>query len=267
MEIPHSEDIFQSPIILELENPKTGKIKVTILKRTESTTLWLDPENPTENHRTQGNPKILTEEGFLCAVGANKQLLFNNIHLGIQETKKRIRDPKEIIKKIEELFQECQNRKILWKDLKEELIPSPHINPWPEGYLTHWLKLLDKTRILKAQASDINWIESQDHDWLFIPEPEENQPNVPTNTPTSAPKEEYLSTNLSEAKTLKIRKTVLMTALINRPEEAAEFALQHKIFQKQSLEKENPLLEFFSLWTQEIQQIRGTLIPNLLGTL
>lgn len=257
MEIPCTEDISQSPIILELENPKTGKIKVTILQRAESTTLWLDPENPTNTHKIQGNPKLLTEEGFLCAVGANSTLLSKNLSLCNQETKDNDRNPQEIIQKIEELFQECQARKISWKKIKEEISTSPNIDPWPEGYLTHWLKLLDRTRILQASTQDIDWIETQEHKWIFIPEADENQPGTQ--------KEQYLSANLSEENSLELRKLVLLTAIINRPEEAADFACQHKMFQTQTHMKKNPIQEFFSLWTQNIPQMRGTLIPNLLG--
>lgn len=246
-----------SPLITKVAGyGKDRYLKVICAQREKITSVHIDLQDPARKQEgTQSQGLEMTPQGLEHCIGARN-------HLGKITMQTCMRDaaipkekpPEEMLGNLEGIMRECRKEKTTWARKKAEFAPSPKLDIWPKGYLREWLKILSRTRLLQAKVPDIEHLEANYHSWTLLPDEAGENPG--------SSKESYIIYPKNFDEYLLSKKTILLAALENRPEEVLDFMVEIPTFQTLFKTTEDPVNQFLEKWLVSIPSLKGVLVPN-----
>lgn len=247
----------ESPILCTLiENGKEQTLQISFPQQEKTHIVIVDLTDPCKPHvqKTTGPSEIVTK-GLEHALSIRS----NFANTTLDTISKIVRSPldfdvKKVITSLEEISRECGIEKTSWKKKKEEFNPSQKIPFWPKGYLREWLKMLSRTKAFHAPEIEIQHLEKNWHKWTYVPTTEEE--------PLQNNKEEYLICPPNENDFLFLKKTFMLCALQNRPEEILDYLWENPKFIEATKTSKTPVENLINEWGTSIPQLKGVLLPN-----
>lgn len=246
-----------APIICSLiEEGKKRTLKVTFPQRANTPEFTVNLLNPCEPaiQETSG-PAELFAKGLEHVLGIRAN--FSKITMEACSSivgKNPDTNLKKIISSLDSIMEECRKENITWKKKKQEFDPSEKLSQWPKGYLREWIRMLSRTKTFEAPEAEIEHLEKNWHKWNYMPAEGEEPPQNA--------KEEYLICPPMEEDFLFFKRTLMLCALENRPEEILDYIWENPRYQEIAKTSQTPVEEFLNEWGSTIPMLRGVLLPN-----